>query len=1068
MVETERGVIAWFTKNTVAANLLMWLIVVSGLLVIPFIKKEVFPDMTVQLVTISVEYPGAAPDEVEESVCRRIEEAVQGLPGVQKVTSSANENAGAVSVELLPEADPDAVLADVKNRVDAIDTFPEEAEKPTVQEIVLRRQVINVAVSGDVDERTLKRIGQRVHDDLAALPSITQVQLVNTRPYEVSIEVSEQALRRWGLSFDDVARAVRRSSLDLPGGSIKTSGGEILLRSLGQAYEGRDFEELVVLTRADGTRVTLDQVARVVDGFEDVDVSARFDGERAVLVQVFRVGDQSAFEIAEVVHDYIAKTQPMLPEGVELTAWRDMAELLQSRLDLLLRNAGTGLLLVFVVLALFLRFQLAFWVALGIPISFLGAIALMPTFDVSINMISLFAFIVVLGIVVDDAIVVGENVYKQLREGKPGVVAAVVGSKQVAVPVVFGVMTTVAAFSPMLDVAGNAREIWRQIPLIVIPCLLFSLIESKLILPAHLSHQKPYGERPPAHGLRRLWQPITTSWRFVQRPLSDGLEWFSHRVYRPSLDLGLRWRYVTASVALTTLALTFGLALTGWVGFIYFPEVEGDNVVGAVTMPQGTPVEVTKRALRRMEQAAREVQDELSDEPNGAFRHVLTSIGQHPYELEMAQNRGQTSSVASGSHLGEVNIQLAPSEERAVSSAEVMRMWRERVGTIPDALEVSFTSSILESGADINIQLTHPDIEVLQDVADQLKLKLGTYNGAEDIADSLRPGKREVQLEIKPAAETLGLNLMDLGRQVRQGFYGEEVQRIQRGRDEVKVMVRYPRENRRSLADLENMRIRTANGDEVPFSSVAEAQYGRGFATIKRADLARSVNVTADVDSTKGSTDQILADLEHEFLPQLQRRYPSLSVSYEGETKEQQLTLQSLFVGFMVALFVIYALMAVPFRSYLQPLIVMSAIPFGLVGAIWGHVVMGMDLSIMSMLGLVALTGVVVNDSLVLVDFINKHRDYGHSKLEAVGHAGVARFRPILLTSLTTFASLTPLLLERSVQARFLMPMAVSLGFGVIFSTFISLMLVPSGYLILEDLRHAWRWVFGSPQQPQA
>lgn len=1067
-MNNDRGLIAWFTKNTVAANLLMWLIVISGLLVIPVIKKEIFPDMPVQMVAVSVVYPGAAPEEVEDGICRRIEEAVQGLSGIEKITSTANEGAGAVAIEVLPGVDKDKVLSDVRNRVDAIDTFPEQAEKAIVQDVVLRRQVINVAISGDVDERVLKEIGQQVHDELVSMPQITQAELVNVRDYEVSIEVSEEALRRWGLTFDDVARAVRRSSLDLPGGSIKTSAGEILLRSLGQAYRGRDFEKIVVVTHPDGSRVTLEQVASVVDGFVDNDQAARFDGKPSALVQVFRVGDQSALEIASVVHDYIKDKQSRVPEGVEITAWRDQTKILQSRMELLIRNAATGLLLVFIVLALFLRFQLAFWVSLGIPISFLGSIALMPTFGVSINMISLFAFIVVLGIVVDDAIVVGENVYRHLRQGKDGVTAAIMGSKEVAVPVVFGVMTTIVAFSPMLNVDSNARELWRHIPLVVIPCLLFSLLESKLILPAHLSHQRPRGKGEAAyqaqHVLARMWSPVAKLWHGVQAPVAHGLEWFVDRIYKPSLELCLRWRYVTAAVGLMMLVVSISLVATGWIRFNFFPAVEGDNVVALVEMPQGAPVAVTERALETIESAARAVQRELEDEGSGpVIDHVLTSVGQQPYQLEMAANRGQRAEGVSGAHLGEVNLQLVPSEERSVSSDEILRRWRERIGHLPDARQLQFTSTLIPSGEDIDVLLSHPDIEILQRASADLQRRLATYAGVSDIADTLRLGKREVQLELKPTAEPLGIKLVDLARQVRQGFYGEEAQRVQRGREEVKVMVRYPSEQRRSFASLENMRIRTDAGDEVPFSAVADAHFGRGFATIKRTDLARSVNVTAEVDPLEGNTNTIIADLRSAFIPGLLNDHPGLRVTYEGDAQEQEQTMASLLRGFVVALLVIYGLMAVPFRSYVQPLIIMSAIPFGLVGAIWGHVFMGMELSIVSTLGLVALTGVVVNDSLVLVDYINKRRATGLAYVQAIRQAGIARFRPVLLTSLTTFASLTPMLLERSVQARFLMPMAVSLAFGVLFATVITLVLVPAGYLILEDLRRGWHWFVGTP-----
>ncbi|MEM7199098.1 MAG: efflux RND transporter permease subunit [Planctomycetota bacterium] len=1072
MHETEhRGVIAWFTRNTVAANLLMGLIVVGGLLILPVLKKEVFPDMNVASITISVAYPGAAPSEVEESVCRRIEEAVESLTGVKRITSRSAENSGTVTVELLPGVEGNAVLTDVKNRVDAIDTFPVEAEEPIVQELVVRRQAIEVAISGDIDERTLKTLGQRVRDDLARLPEITQIDLVAVREDEIAIEVAEESLRRYGLTFDQVANAVRRASLDLPGGVIETTGGEVLLRAKGQAYRSDEFAELTVVSRPDGTRVKLADVARVVDGFADVDQWARFDGQPTALVQIYRVGDQSALDISAAVHAYIERMQPAFPEGVKLTAWRDQTRLLRSRMELLLRNAGVGLLLVFLVLALFLRFKLAFWVSLGVPVSFLGAISLMSTFEVSINMISLFAFIVVLGIVVDDAIVVGESVFKELRAGKNGYDAAVIGSKRVAVPVVFGVMTTVAAFSPMFNVDTNARELWRQIPLIVIPCLLFSLVESKLILPAHLSHERPFGEQSRRRGLGRLAQLGGRVWEFVQIPFTAGMQWFIQRVYRPSLGLCLRWRYVTWTAGTCLLAVTLSLVGAGFIRFQFFPAVEGENVVGSVTMPLGTPVDATAAAVQQMEAAALELQAELqaAGGADQGFDHVLTSVGEQPYKVEQRANAGQFGETLQAAHLGEINIQLPPSEDRTISAEEVLRRWRDKIGAIPGAVEVSFTSSIVSSGEDVNVQLSATRIDTLRRAADEVKAKLATYAGVADITDSLRAGKRELRLSIRPEAETLGLTLADLARQVRQAFYGEEAQRVQRNRDDVKVMVRYPEADRRSLGDLEDMRIRTASGAEVPLSVVAHIEEGRGYATIKRTDLARSVNVTGDVDETQGSPTQIVADLRQNFLPAFRAAHPDVSISFEGDSSDQERTLASLGRGALVALFAIYALMAIPFRSYLQPLIVMIAIPFGLVGAIWGHVAMGMDLSIISVLGLVALTGVVVNDSLVLVDYVNQRRQMGEPLVDSVQAAGIVRFRPILLTSLTTFASLTPMLLERSIQARFLVPMAVSLAFGVLFATVICLVLVPSGYLILEDLKRAWAWFIGpSPTEGRA
>ncbi len=1049
--------IAWFAENSVSANLLMFLILGGGLWTAMSLKQEIFPEFSSDLITVSVVYLGAAPEEVEEGVCIRIEEEIQSLEGIKRITSTAVEGVGVVTVELLPGVDTRKLLDDIKNRVDAIDTFPEETEKPVIQEVIVRRQVINVAILGNADEVTLKYLGERVRDEIAALPGITQVELSNARPYEISIEVSEDALQRYGLTFDEVVRAVRRSSLDLPGGSVKTSGGEILLRTKGQAYRGPEFDELVLRSFPDGTRLRLGDVAQVVDGFADTDQSARFDSKPSVMVQVFRVGEENALEIAEAIKDYVSQAQPRMPEGITLTIWQDFSRILRGRLDLLIRNGRAGLVLVFLSLALFLRLRLAFWVALGIPISFLGAIWLMPTFDVSINLISLFAFIAVLGIVVDDAIVIGENIYTHQQRGKKGLRAAVDGAQELAMPVIFAVMTTVAAFAPLLSVPGNMGKIMKFIPLIVIPTLLFSLVESLFILPAHLSHSRSKGHPDPSRGIRGIWG------RF-QEGFAGKLRRFIDTVYRPILELGLRWRYLTLAIGVSILLITFGLVGGGWIKFLFFPNVDAANVVALLTMPQGTPVEVTADAVRRLEESAQKLRKELEAEGggihHGVFRHVLASIGEHPFSASQSPP-GQSTSSFSGAHLGEVNIELAPSEERSITSPEIASRWRNLTGPIPDAQELTFTSSLFSTGEAINIQLAVPDrfnrgldYDQLKVVADELKRRLNNYSGVIDIRDSFRPGKQEVELSITPAAEALGLSLSDLARQVRQAFYGEEAQRIQRGRDDIRVMVRYPADGRRSLGDLENMRIRTPSGGEVPFSVAATAKLGRGYAAIQRTDRRRTVNVTADVDHSKANANEILADLTGSALPKLLADHPGISYSLEGEQREQSETLDGLKHGFGIALLMIYALLAVPFRSYIQPLIVMAAIPFGMVGAIWGHIIMGMDLTILSMFGIVALTGVVVSDSLIMVDFVNRTRADGTPIEKALRQAGVARFRPILLTSLTTFAGLTPLLLERSLQAQFLIPMAISLGFGVLFATFITLLLVPVGYFILEDLKH--------------
>ena len=1042
------GIIDWFARNSVAANLLMVFIIVSGAFSAFSVKQEVFPEFSLDMVTIEVPYLGAAPEEVEEAVNVRLEEAIQGIDGIKQITSTASEGSGSVMIELELGADARKVVDDVKSNVDAISTFPDETEQPIIREIRSRRGVIDIAVSGSADEVTLKRLAERVRDDLAALPEITQVEMANARPYEISIEVSEASLRRHSLTFQAVAEAVRRSSLDLPGGSVRTDGGEILLRTIGQAYRGNEFEDLVVWTRPDGSRLHLRDVATVIDGFAETDQTARFDVEPTMLVSVFRTGDQSALDIADAVHTYVAAGNARMPAGVKLTTWQDQAQILDARLSMMFRNGTTGFVLVFVVLALFLDLRLAMWTSLGIPISFFGALWMMPGLEVSINEISLFAFILVLGIVVDDAIVVGENIYTHQERHGEGLRGAIEGAHEISTPVIFAVLTSVAAFVPLLLVPGMMGKIFRVIPLVVIPCLLFSLVESLQILPAHLSHM------PKRRSRRGLWS------RF-QGFFANGLKRFIQIAYRPTLDLALRWRYSTAAVGAAMLILTVGMVMGGWAKFHFFPSIEADFISVAVTMPQGTPATETSEAIARLEQGAEELREEMiSRDGVDPFLHVYSSVGDQPMAAQGGSPFGAIFNMASG-NVGEITVELAPSEQRTTTSEALGNRWRDLTGPVPSATEVKFTATVMSPGEDVDVQLTGGDIEQLRNAADAVKARLNGYAGVFEISDSFRQGKREMKLGIKPAAETLGLTLQDLGRQVRQAFYGEEAQRIQRGRDDVRVMVRYPESERRSLGNLENMRIRTPDGGEVPFRQVAEVEQGRGFASIRRVDRQRAINVTAVVDATVTSSQEVIADLESRILPQVLAEFPSVRFSFEGAQAEQRDAVGGLQQGFGLALLMIFGLLAIPLRSYLQPLIIMGAIPFGLVGAVWGHIVLGLDVTMMSMFGLVALTGVVVNDSLIMVDFINRKRQQHATLDEAVRAAGAGRFRPIMLTSLTTFVGLAPLIMEKSFGAQFMVPMAVSLAFGVVFATFITLILVPTSYLILDDLTRGTRRLLG-------
>jgi multidrug efflux pump subunit AcrB len=1021
----------------------MVFIVAGGVLTLVNVPQEVFPEFELDLIQITVPYRGAAPDEVEQGVNVRIEEAVQGTDGIKKITSIAAENMGTVLVELEIDADARKVLDEVKTSVDAIETFPAETEKPIIRELTNRQQVIDVAVFGDTDERSLKALAEYIRDELAALPEITQVEIANARPYEVSIEVSEDDLRRYGISFDFVANAVRRSSIDLPGGSVRTAGGEILLRTMGQAYTGQEFADLVLLTRPDGTHLRLGEIANVVDGFAETDQFTRFDGLRAVTVKVYRTGTQQALDVAEAVLGYVEAKQGELPEGIQITTWQDQSKVLRDRLDLLLRNGRVGFALVFITLALFLRLRLAFWVSIGIPICFLGAIWLMPGLGVTVNLMSLFAFILVLGLVVDDAIVVGENIYTQQQKHGDALRGSIEGAHEVSKPVIFAVLTTIAAFAPLLNVPGTIGKIMVTPPLIVMSCLAFSLIESLLILPAHLSHRKERKETE-----RGLWFRL-------QRRISGGLRWVINSLYQPSVLVALRWRYLTVAVGIATLLVTTGTVQAGFIRFIFMPDIEADFVIASLTLPQGTPADQTSEAVRRIEESSARLRQEIIDEHGfDVVRHTSASIGGQPTRQQMRAGFGDVSVSGSSAHLGEVTLELVQAEDRGDVSSEVLaRRWRELTGAIPDAVALTYSATLFDSGEDINVQFTGPDLDRLTAAAEDLKLRLAAYEGVGEISDSFLEGKRELKLAIRPEAEMLGLTLTDLGRQVRQAFYGEEAQRIQRGRDDVRVMVRYPESQRRSLANLEEMRIRTPAGAEVPFAQVAEVVPGRGFSTIERVDRNRAVRVTARVDANVTTPGAINGELADAVLPEMMLSHPGVAYSFEGEAKEQRDTLGGLARGFVLALIAIYGLLAIPLRSYLQPLVIMSAIPFGLVGAIWGHIIMGLDLTILSMFGVVALAGVVVNDSLVLVDFINRGREHGDNLHHAVSVAGSVRFRPIMLTSMTTFAGLLPMILEKSLQAQFLIPMAVSLAFGVLFATFVTLVLVPSGYLIIEDLR---------------
>ncbi len=1033
-----KGMISWFAKNHVAANLLMLFLLLAGAVTGLTMKVETFPEFSLDMITVTTVYPGASPSEVEEAIIRRIEERVSGLSGIKRIDSTALEGSGTVTIEVMKDWPLKKLLDEVKSEVDGITSFPNEAERPIVREVTRRSRVISLAVFGDASEYTIKNLAEKIKDDIINLPDITQADLAGVKTGEIHLEISEEALRRYGLTLGKVAEAVRKGSLDLPAGRVKTSGGEILIRTKGRRYYADEYRDVPILTNPDGTKVTLGQIAALSDGFQDVDLKARFQGKPAALIEVFRVADQNALTVAKTIKEFAKKIRPTLPEGIGIGIYNDRSIMLKSRINLLMKNMTLGLLLVSILLGLFLDLKLAFWVTLGIPISFLSGLWMLPKFDVSINMISLFAFIMVLGIVVDDAIIVGENIFRKYEEGMGPESGSIEGAVEVGRPVVFAVLTTVAAFWPLLSGGGTMGKIMRNLPIVVILVLLGSLVESLVILPAHLNRSRERKNR-------RDLKPKKEKW------MSRGLKKVINGPYNRLVTFCVNWRYATVGLGIAILLLTIGVWEGGWIRFTFFPKVEGDTLTCSVTMPAGTTVARTEKVVAHLEETARETIGEVDKKrPEGAeplLEYMISVVGIH------VGGRGPSAGAgSSGSHLGQVFVQLLEGEKRDVSAVSLVKLWRKKVGTIPDAESITFQSDLFSAGNAVEVHLSLDDHDLLLAAADDLKQELGKYPGVFDISDSFLPGKDEMQLKLKPAARSLGLTLNDLAQQVRHAFYGAEALRIQRDQDEVKVLVRYPDEERRSLGHVEEMRIRTPDGQEVPFRQVAEVKMEQGYASIQRAQRLRVVKVTADVDEAVSNANEVRMELEKRILPDMKFKYSGLRYSIEGEGKEQKESMSDVIQGFAVALFCIYALLAIPFRSFSQPLVVMAAIPFGLVGAVAGHLIMGLNLSLLSMFGMVGLAGVVVNDSLVLIDAANRLKRGGESVQKSVIRAGGLRFRAIILTSLTTFAGLSPMILEKSIQAQFLIPMAVSLGFGVLFATGITLLLVPCGYVILEDI----------------
>lgn len=1018
----QTGLIAWWANNPVAANLLMMLIIVGGLFGVSKVQKEMFPEIELNIISIRVPFPGAAPQEVEQGVVVLIEDAIEDIDGIKRITSTSREGMATVSVEVETSYDPQIVMDEVKMMVDAIPNFPNQIESPNIYRARPQRQVIWISIYGDVDERSQKELAKAIRDDLKKANGITKVELVGARDYEISIEISEHDLQRYNLTFQQVVNAVRGTSIDVAGGSIRTPNGDILLRANNQAYVGGEFERITLINRPDGTRLTLGDIATVKDAFIERRRFSEFDGKAATFVRVNSVGEQSDLQAAATVRNYIERKQKELPPGVQIAYWGDSSHYLQGRLDLMTNNMINGSILVFILLSLFLQLRLAFWVMMGIPIAFLGTIMLMPILGVSINMISLFGFILVLGIVVDDAIVIGESAYSELEAHGKSVQNVVRGAQRVAMPATFGVLTTMVAFVPMLMVGGAQGAIWESIAIVVIIALGFSLVESKMILPAHIATMK----------FSRTQPEKLNAFQRTRNKISDGLKVFVQNYYTPFLARCLRNRGITLAAFIGLFIVSIGLISGGVVRWVFFPNVPSDFISAQVTMQPGTS-----------EQATIDAAEIVVTELNNLNATISQESGQAVVKHTNVWVNGSNATIFA---------ELAKGEDREVDGFSIINRWRESVPEIAGIKALNFQGSIgMGGGFDIEFQFTGENLQALAAAAAELRRELATFDGVFDIEDTFGEGNNEVVVSLKPLATAMGITLSELATQVRYAFYGAEAQRIQRGDEEVRVMVRYPLDERTSIGDLENMKLRTADGALIPFTELADIEFAKGYNSIVRVNRERSVNVRARVDKARVQPSDIVRQVRAERIQPIMDKYPSVGFKLEGASQDEAEATDSLALGFLLALLAIYALMAIPLKSYSQPFIIMSVIPFGMIGAVVGHWILGMPISILSLFGVIALAGVVVNDSLVMVDYVNQARRDGTPLATAVLEAGGRRFRAIILTSLTTFFGLLPIVLEKSMQAQMVIPMAVSLAFGILFATVITLILIPCLYLLLDD-----------------
>lgn len=1029
-----RGPIAWMARNSIAANLAMFILLVGGGLLATRVTQEVFPAFDLDQVLVRVPYPGASPAEVEQGILLSVEDQIRGIDGVKKVTSQATEALGTVTAELIAGADKSKALQDIKNEIDRIITFPEEAEEPVVSLSDRKRKVMSVLVhasgEGVVPEASLRSLAERIRDTLIGEPGITLVELGAVRGYEIAVEIPQAELRDGGYTLPGIANTIRRAALELPAGEVTTSAGQVLLRTQERRDLASEFADLPILSGADGSRVRIGDIGTVTDTFSEDDIEATFNGKDAIELIVYRIGTETPISVAEATVNALKTLRPDLPDTVGLTVWDDQSQRYRDRLDLLGRNAMIGLGLVLLLLGLFLEPRVAFWVTMGIVISVVGSFLVFPATGATINMVSLFAFIVTLGIIVDDAIIVGENIFELRERGVPALEAAIHGAREIAAPVVFAVLTNIIAFMPLFFVPGATGKIFLQIPAVVVSVFTISLVESLFILPAHLAHAPKPG-------------PIARILGAPNRAVTRWFDRFSEGTFAPLVTAALRARYFVPALGVASLIVAFGVVRGGMIRSSFLPQIDADVVTVTARLPVGVPIEKTREVRAKLEESARRAADKLQD---GLLTGIYAQIG---------ERGGQANTLT-------LKASLAPPDERVVGGIGFSEAWREATGAIAGVDAVSFVATALGPGGKaIDIQLTGPDQQQLETAARELGVRMKEYAGVTDIDDGTASGKRQLSFKLTPEGQSLGLDAADVAAQVRGAFFGAEALRQQRGRNEVKVLVRLPKDERSQLSTVEDLVLRTPRGGEVPLSVAATIEEGRSYTTIDRRNGQRIIAITGDVDRKVADANVILAEARTAVLDDLTARYDGLGYSFEGEQETRRESLVALGVGLVFAMIAIFAMLAIPLKSYTLPLIVLSGAPFGVIGALLGHLILGYGVSLMSFFGIIALTGVVVNDSLVLIVTANRYREEGHSPFNAIRQASIRRLRPIMLTSLTTSLGLLPMMLETSSQARFLVPMAISLGFGVLFSTFVILLLVPSLYLVREDVGAVLRVALG-------